>query len=125
MTEVKQEKLNATFVNFRVSEPTTEAGKRNSVVLTEGQSFEGKYIRIKSEEGFSDQIWLLEEKADGSKVINTINAGASIKKGLIKHNVQLQDTIKITFLKVLPSEKKGRRPYQVFAVAKVGPSEEV
>ena len=125
MTEQQKEKLNATFVNFRVSEPTTEAGKRNSVVLKEEQSFSGKFIRVKSEEGFSDQLWLLEEKADGSKVINTINAGASIKKGFIKHNVQLQDTIKITYLKTLPSEKKVRRGYQVFAVAKIAESEEV
>lgn len=119
MTEQQKEKLNATFVNFRVTEPSKVVEGRKVVVLKEGESLSGKFIKLKQEEGFSDQLWLLEEKADGSKVINSINAGTSIKKGITTKGIQLQDTVKITYLKTLPSEKKGRRGYQVFAVAKV------
>ena len=120
--KTENKKLNATFVNYRVTEPTNKP-KGKVVVLKEGESFQGKFIKLKQEEGFSDQIWLLEVKENGDNVINSINAGTSIKKGLLTKNVQLQDNIKITFLRFLDVEKKGRKPYQVFVVEKIDGTE--
>ena len=116
--KTENKKLNATFCNYRVTQPTT-APKGKVVVLKEGESFQGKFIKLKQEEGFSDQIWLLEVKENGDNVINSINAGTSIKKGLLAKNIQLQDDVKITFLRLMDVEKKGRKPYQVFVVEKL------